>query len=459
MKTKKSVIAVLTVTLLVTAVLIVGCMNPMDGISYQGGNSADSYKAPAGKGVVRFNLSDNNARTILPDLTTTPLSGMYFDVRFTPASGPVTYFPGYAATAPATKATLAQLDNIAISLDAGTYTAMITAYDNAAGATPIAGWTSTTGAISITASQANTPVTVNLTGFVNGTDDGIFSYSITIPDVTYTTTLNITGYGNAYPGSSVILDADDINAASIPLPSGYYIVKVTSSETYYQTQEYTEALHIYPIMTSTMTPLNTPAALVKNIFQVDFDLASELVSNGTAFGIRNIGYANVIGTVANPAPTNPSTAFGGWFKEVGLTTPWTTFATDRVFTDQTMYAKFVPAGTPGTSTFIITFTFADLASPATPSSASISRATFNGGSTVTLTLAPPPGPGNTWDSVTWTIGGTDFSSHVNGSGQLVINNSADFYSILAANFFVVSIVADKGGVPYSPPPVTITVTN
>jgi len=446
MKTKKTVITVLAVTLLISAALVVGCMNQLDELT-----DRDMEDIPVGKGVVRFRISDSNARTVLP---TAPVS-MVYDIKFE-ADG------NSANDKNLTKVDLTTAET-AVSLSPDTYTVTITAFDSATESIPIAGWDNTlntTHALGVVVGAGDAiSITANLLGFVNGDDEGTFECNINIPTgVTYVSTLDIKGYSNTTVKSLVL--ATGVNAISETLDSGYYTVTFKFVEAHCQTIEYKHALHIYPTLTSTLTAVPTPpVSLDENEFEVDFDLNSEPVSNASGtFNSKYIGYAQLV-SIANPVPSTSGRTFAGWYSNVGLTVPWT-IASDRITSSGvTLYAKFNSVS-PGNITFTITFSFADEASGVTPTATTIQRGTtFDEGYSITLVLDAPVS--DSWASVEWSIGDISsaiISTHMNGN-DLEITNTTDFGPILAGDSFVVSVIGTKtGGGIYSPPPVTITVT-
>ncbi|MDR2716740.1 MAG: InlB B-repeat-containing protein [Treponema sp.] len=435
MKTRKMVIAVLTATLLISAALIAGCTNPPDGLSFKPGTE-DNFQIPEGKGVVRLKISDSDARTILP----TPLATMYYDVIFTHATTSANNKTIPADISADNKVAFGAVSGIPIALATGNYSVVITAYNNLAGTIPIAGWT---GNVSITATQT-TGQTANLIAFVDGTGSGTFSYSITVPAGT-TNTFDIVKSGGGTTSPTLIAGT---NAASIPLTSGYYTVKVTSSQTDYLTQQYVRVLHIYPAMTSTM-PTISITALVKNRFQVTFepdDGTVEDTSTNDYSAVTDIKYGSKLTDPGDPIPDLSGYSFGGWYKNSSYTGGAWDFDTDRVLADYDLFAEWIAPGATGNVNFTVTFTFNDVANASASGGGTINRGNFVSGSTVTLTLAAPTT--GSWSGITWYISGmdaTDVADHVNGSNALVINNSSDFWDVLAASSFEVTVVATLGG--------------
>lgn len=288
MKTKKTVIAVLTATLLVSSMLIIGCLAAqIDEINVKGDEEIIDYQVPVGKGVVRFKIADSNIRTILPDFAQYSQYGsnvgkMYFDIKFTRTddlSNDVSYFPkeGPGTSEPLTKANYTTMTS-PIPLTAGVYNYLITAYNQQnknSGLIPIAGYTGT--GLTVTDGHA-TSTHIDLKPLIDPDYDGILSYKITLPQGTYTTkSLKVFEYTDWKTSPSLAHDYgknlnedanDDAESEdTISLPGGYYIVIVTVGNQYYITRQYTEALHIYPGYTSVVYELEVPP-LIQNVFAV-----------------------------------------------------------------------------------------------------------------------------------------------------------------------------------------------
>jgi len=491
MKTKKTVIAVLTAALLISAALIlgvVGCASPMGGASVNPGSTADksTFQIPAGKGVIRFNISDKNARTIMPDADSLELEDMFFQVIFTADSGnsandktlPV---PGNPYIS------YASLTDDPIVMAAGdSYDIQIIAFNQSAvlGSISVAGWSSDA-PIAVNAADTTT-VNADLIAYVNelGVGSGSFSYSVAVPDMDGgydTCEMVITAHSSNYNYPTPLeipLVVDDTTADVVPLPAGYYTVKVTVAKAKYRSEVIVQALQVYPAMTSTWTPIVVPA-LIKNVLDITFNLGvvGTNVSNpsGTFDAlVRNYGTSFPSALVVAPVPTGAYSgySFAGWYTNSTFSGSVFTPPT-RVLTDTALYAKYTPPGTPNAFGVNITFTFGDKGSTVLSSTYnSISRGDFDGGETITLTLAAPSNGdgGGTWSNIKWTLSDLDFttpplSSHVINSGtNLVINNSEDFHPVLNGDI-TVHVMADlsgntkpNGNGPYSAS-ITITVTD
>jgi len=464
MKTKKTLIAVLAVVLVISAGLIVSCIAPLEEIvkpkaaGTQEYTDIDSnYQIPAGKGVIRVKIPENNLRTILPDLSLTPLSGMKFTFVFT-AKG------NGANTTTFTKEDWG--DAIAAhSLNPDTYDVSITAYDST-GLIEVAGWDSLLVAAYasgiVVTSGSSTPVTANLKAIIS-TATGTFAYNINVPAAgVCTTTLTVTKYSDKTV-TPISLTPNQLNVSTETLVSGYYIVDIIFSKDHCQTVQYTHALHIYPAMTSTLLAAATtaPSALVQNEFVVPFTMDSEALTNSSVFASPvYIGYASTI--LISPIPSTPGRAFAGWYEDIACTTtPWN--SANRIIDGSTppLYPKYISVTTG--STFTITFTYPDQEKGLTADSYVITRSTFDNDYEIEFVLAAPLS--GTWDTVTWVIPGIEpgvITANSNGNILTINNSGNDFGKILADTYFMVSVYATKvgeSGVPYSPPPVKITVGN
>jgi len=495
MKTKKIVIAVLMATVLISAALIIGCMDEFNELSLSGEDveSEDNYQAPEGKGLVRFKVGDSeidNKLTILPNFDKYTTSGnniakMYFDVKFTNLEsdtgdahyGEIVYFPHGATPAnPATtKATYTEFYNKPIPLTLGEkYSFVITAYNVAAGTIPIAKYTSVSPGDDIIVSSstiAKGPYT--LTAVIDSTKTGDFVYNISIPDDTdYTNTTNLIEIELVDSGSPQYVDMSGgdsstdpgriIYSNTISLNSGYYLVTFKLEKDNYLSKKYVEAVHIYPGMESKMEW--TPSALVKNTLEVSFDLNSESNDNASYDPAIDGKTQNIVyGFTASPPannPTNASKNFLGWSDDDtdDGTNLWV--FTNKIFKDTTLYAIWKTPDAPSASFKIIMEAFEDAMANATPSGASIdaygntTHIEMDGTNQIQLALDPPDNPLDTWEDITWTVAGVASLASFDNVDTLTITNAAggDFSGLfLNADIYEVYVTAklNSGGPTYS----------
>jgi len=427
---KRRFLAALSAVLLISAALVASCTNPLDGYSDKQDNN--SVEAPAGKGLVRINITDPNAKSILPSL---PAVGtMYYSVQFV---GTATTTIG-ASTA----LTYSALNNVPIALDADTYAITITAWKEAAKTNALAGWTGS----ATVSSGTPTTVSANLEGWTtSGT--GTFTYTITVPALPTTTTtawtittpptsyttceMEVRNASNALVGSVIDLSTPANRTGSIPsISSGYYTVKITLSAANCQNRVVGPIdMLIFNTLTSDYS-YSVPA-LNQNEFSVAFNLNGKNDDDGTCTTTTQSGISNA-GTVSNPGnPGDNGYDFVGWHDNAaGSGTAWTFGSSGtKVFKDTTLYAQW----TPKTATTINIAAIDGVTAPvtgATPVTAVTATAqytgtvawsgnptTFAGGTAYTATITLTPKSGYTLTGVT-----ADFFTV---SGASPVNNSAD----------------------------------
>jgi hypothetical protein len=447
MKTRKTVIAVLTVMLLVAAALIVGCISPLEVASAKQGADAeyaddvDDFQIPAGKGVVKIKLSGNNARTILPDFddyttdkglgTENKIGGMFFDVVFTNVvtSSNVVYFPGGAAASDV-KLSYTAFNNQAVALTENEkYNVVVTAYasEGVSGTPPIAiaGWSSiqeTPYLTGVTVGSGKTTLDANLIGFVTGpVNSGKFDYHITVPKLTqpintvlsYDDTeskLEVVGYSSGTLAYSKVFDDIEndypsvYTASAVGISPGYYKVKVTLVADACQTRVLEEAMHIYPAMTS----IYGTAAATKNVpapNQNNFTIVFESDAGGglsqgnyggageTALTQGSIPNATIT-SVTNPVVTNYT--FDGWYTAASGGSKFD-LTTQLIFRDRNLWARYT---VPTSLAIAVTFDFIDMSNiSVTDGSLTFGYDTINGTGSLELSVT------GTFSTVTWIIDG------------------------------------------------------
>jgi len=340
MFSKRRFLAALSVVLLISAALVTSCMDHLG--DYEDKQGDNVYKeAPAGKGLIRINITDSNARTILPTLPA--VGSMYYSVKFV---GGTTVDIGDT-----TAVAYDKLNNIPIALDIDAYNITITAWKEAARTNPLAGWTGSVGPIG----GGTTDVDANLKGWTtDGT--GTFRYSINVPALPPATWGTLTPAPTSYSTAKMeISSSSDISlgigpntnsSSPLSLSAGYYTVKITLSADNCQDRVVINDMHIYNTEESSWT-YSVPA-LSQNSFSVAFN-TNGIPDTGSSFdntiqdGISNAG------TVTDPHdPENDDYDFEGWF--TGTTgvgdgtvsgTQWVFGSSGtKVFKDTTLYAKW-----------------------------------------------------------------------------------------------------------------------
>jgi len=468
MKTKRTVIAVIAAALLVSAMLIVGCMSQIDEITVKD-DGAINYPIPAGKGVVRFKVADKNVRTILPDFTQYATSDsnvglMFFDIRFTRTTADtdvnkVIYWPGNGdyegeggSGSPTTKETFENVSK-PLTVTAGTYTILITAYDKATGPgiIPIAGTTVT--GLNVTSGTTETR-TIELLPLIDPDYEGKFAYKIKLPEsnlpssAAYSTrTVEIFDYSDwstdpdsaTDVSSGITLTQDDYTEDEESLPGGYYIVKVTVGNPKYITRQYTEALHIYPGYTSVLYELDVPA-LIQNVYDITFDPVHQLTNTPSPDVVaQQITYP---GKVIEPGtPEADNWTFDSW--RVGSKEGVAWDFSVRPSADLHLVALWnQDAG------FTITLKEGteQMGAP-TPDQPSIVRNNFDGLGTFTVTIATPLDGVSSWDvgSIKWSVSGLTGAQVASAviNDELVITNSDTgiFAPLLIDSYLRVTVTA------------------
>jgi hypothetical protein len=437
MKTKKTVIAVFTVTLLLSAALISGCLNPLEVISDK---DAD-YNIPAGKGVIKLNIGGSNgARTIFPDGMTAKLSNMVYDIIWT-GTAPLNANDDMLEKVNITKA------SAPIDLDADTYTVSIIAYDadtwdDGDGTELIvAQWdntlaikTGTPGGLGdynysagIPVTSGSTAVDVNLVGMLSG-GDGTFAYSITttaFDAINSTDLFTVREYTSqsidvkTFPGNTGGFydefsddDTAGVYSDSVDLPAGVYMVTVKLVANNCQDRVVQTLIHVYPSMTTTFNTASTPSANItvpnQNLFTVRFDASDVDTSFGTSGILDKDGIENAKAIPDPGTPLDPSSVdvFDGWWTAKSGGTKWLP-GTDRAFKDRLLYAHWKPdtSGGGGDVTVTISFDVSDPIHIANTSTATSLTDIETGGKVLEFTLS-----GVT--SAVWTLGGQNLTSLV-----------------------------------------------
>ena len=255
MKTKKcGFFAALTVILLVSAVLITNCVNPLDSVGLGGGRK--SVSLPPGKGAIWLNLGEMRS-TIYPDLDGVPVGSLYYQVELI----------DQATVDPANIDLANWLYGDPIEVTAGvTYVVNLFAYTITNGATTpvytgIVG--KGTGTTPVTVNSGNSeevevllsPIAFDDPIYSAGT--GTFLYDLTVPTGTsVAATLTIEPVGGPAlvgPSATVIKDLTITKGATgnegeVLLERGYWRATVTVAQARHQTITLPVIVHIFQNM-------------------------------------------------------------------------------------------------------------------------------------------------------------------------------------------------------------------
>jgi len=454
---KRRFLAVLTAALLISAALITGCTNQFD----EQNKPDDNVIIPEGKGLVRLNLADNSARTILPSSPLPLVTSMYYDIEFTARTNPGTNSKSLSRES----STDAQKP---IVLAVGTYDVTITAWNASTGGKALAGWKSPTEGI-VVASGVSTPVSANLLGWTKD-GDGIFTYTITVP--AFPAAPLLTWIGSSYYACKIEIydDNDDLvdvdiddspiptsltaggaTTRSIKLPAGYYTVVITLSVFNCQDRIITNVLHVYNTMTSSYT-YSVPA-VNQNIFTVRFSLNGQMADDPDSefsIGPTLNKIEQLIENIGKPTdpglPKSTTHTFGGWFRNAGGTgTAWD-FANDLVFQDTILYAKWTEKGTEG-ATITITFTVSDasIASSKVPTdyTGPITYDAINDGDVALVYTLQ----GGTFTNIKWDLDGIAIA----GATGNILTIDDDFPGLdrLVSGTHYLNVKGQRNGQPYN----------
>jgi len=380
MKTRKyGVNIALAAVLLLVAVLIASCPDPLGSVDFQD-------KSPE-QGYIRFNFG-GDSRTIMPtydDIDDAETKGLFVQYEVTISQGATEIF----GPSDDTFATLNDLTTYASypALTVSTaYAIKIDAYKTWTAVSAPSNVLAATGTYNI-ASAAAGPNNVTI-ALSTGSGTGTFTYnlsyngSINFSSLT-TATLGIytdlmgTTQAPTLPGPGTFapVPLGTTGAGSVnTLGAGTYYVKVSlTGATGTQSATYTEVLHIYEGLISAWgasgTPHNFPA-LQSNSHTVTLNNTTG-VSSGTATG--NVAHGAALSTddgnigtyFGATAPAPGGYTFNGWFPnntftagEVISSGAWN-ISTNKVFRPQTLYAQWVSSA-PAVGTWNVTFSLVDV---------------------------------------------------------------------------------------------------
>jgi hypothetical protein len=463
--------AVLAVALLVTAMLVTTCMDPMGGGSGVQGDGTDNYRAPEGMGYIRLNLS-NERSTIMPGTPT--VASLYYRVQFTETTaGNDTSNNKTVPVTTADPMSYTDLTTTAINLAGGpiatplTYDVELFAFNRVEIVTapgtyeflPVTSGKPASDVSIVTGAGINT--VINLVGKTDGTGNGRFTYNVTAPTIPTTldtaATLDVFVYpaftGTSALGGVITLSQGVNNTATVNLPSGFYNVVITFNATNYHKIVIERMLHIYEGLYSEM-PLLTVPALTKNGYDVSYNhnesgtpTVTQDVDNPHAHGsvVSNDFSGDPPENINNVTVEKTGSTFLRWSLGTNLSdTTGFAFGTGgkRIISDITLYALWQD-GTDGTLSFpSVTFTPILDATPVIPLTANISQADYYDSGTaipITITLTNA----TDYTGIYWRYNETTYSVdefHLDGTGDI---------SYLAAGPHYFTVYATAGGITYS----------
>jgi len=393
MKTKKTLLAVLTAVLVMA--LIISCANPFENENPNGNN--EQLPVPEGRTLVRLSFGNSNARTIYPDTSAfvDPEDFGNFILKVVNTSDNATEtlatpFDDYCVYTDFDVGGSGVFD-----LTSGkNYTFTIYAFvddsetfdlDDPLSCKPIA-----MGSKSVTnLSTSNAGIVIELNEIINGTNTGTFAWDVDVATNDYATA-SLTLATVAAPGTAVrTIDLVANSTDSDPtIPSGYYRMVITLTKAKHQTVYVRETIHIYAGLTTTYDA--TLPALRSNWHQVDFDYDGATTDGPTDTEAEHgttiaVAYATEKGDSDPPENTGDTTkVFGGWYYDSGYTKP--AAGTALILQPVTLYAKWIPADTTINFTISLNWTGGGTP-PVVTGSGSYTYATLGDPNSGTLTLS------------------------------------------------------------------------
>jgi uncharacterized repeat protein (TIGR02543 family) len=398
MKTKNcGVYAALAAVLLVSAILVTNCVDPLGigGVADTGSWQSSLPAAPPGKAYLRVILPDAGAgRTILPENPGTILS-YKVSILGKNSEG------SFGATAKDGAVDFGSSSEIFV-VNEGYYTVTVAGYtsSNVSG-DPVAMGQDlgpTSAGVHVTQALGGS-ASVTLTKIIDDDVDGSLYYNFMLPTGLDTASLSVITYSGgtaAITPVNLILTAGS-NVGTIAVPSGYHWVNVALTKAKHESVTYSQILHIYGGQTSRWGLVGTPANLVinKNRWDVTLNANTGIAGSlGTDWDNGTAGWPNG-GTVTTPTtnyiPTKSGATFDGWYTQAGTGgvatgTKWV-FTGDTnpnlIYRDIILYANWATVQT------------GDLAITITPYTHDAQEGTFDFGTSVaSVAYAPPPGGPN-----------------------------------------------------------------
>lgn len=207
------------------------------------------------------------------------------------------------------------------------------------------GWTSISGATNASYTTAATSMADSgnkYRCYVSNSQGNVTSNEATLtvnaPAATYAVTVNLTLDGNSYTGRTVTIQQGTGAVYTLSGTGGTYSNSAVPDGTY----------TIYKDSVSTgksVTVNGAAASTTLDFFTVSFNANGGTPAPADQVVIKD-GYAS-----APAAITKGTDTFGGWYSDSALSSPWT-FATSKVTSATTLYAKWTPQ-TVATPTFSV----------------------------------------------------------------------------------------------------------
>lgn len=453
MKTKKcGVYAALAAVLLISAVLITNCVDPLNGLSVPK-EEQPRFTPPPGKGYIVLNFGESGSssgRTIRPDTAVLfPNIGSFdkFDLEITDTN---------SSHASPTNILLQNKDIAEIegpfTLDASDYDIEVWAYKTTHGAKATA--VAYGAAMAESISGAGNTVAIVLAEIANNYNTGgVGTFTLNLTNDTSSSAatgatmsvIPLTAGGTTITAESLTIGTlAYTNANMVP---GYYRVEVTLSRTGGLSTITREILHIYQGMTSTWTATLPPVNA--NVYTITYEFNHSSVT-GLQNDINNpITHGGVIGgPTTDPSglavPTG-SIGWGGWFKESSAPRGDEIVIGYRPYKTETYYGYWLPEG----ATISITYGMSGANDPQISATTDI---TLSGTGPYTGSINRNSAP-----TITFTVNNDDqytsFSWQITTSSQISSTKDIEIdfsgHDFMLAGTHVITVTATKAGTPYT----------
>jgi len=475
MKTRKSgAYAALAAVLLISAVLITNCVDPINpgGLFVpKGKDQPAAFVPPPGMGYVMLNFGAGRTIRPLSGYVTDVDDFTRFDVQLTAVAGQGgATVPAETVVAAAPKTALQVLEDKAFTASPGKYNFEVWAY-TAAGAT------AKTGAVAYGVSDEFTVSagTGSSQGVVLGvitdatavgsTGKGTFTWALTSNTSITKVELTIAEYLSGDPVEN--FEDEDITGkltggtATATLDPGYYRVSFACTGPGVKSATIREILHVYQGMTShhaaSLPTLNPNEYTITYVFNDTNNTPT--TSNFNETGL--VHGAAIAGPTTPPSAANyyPGYTWQGWFTTnvaIGTSAAGGNLAAINVYTPiktQTLYGRWVHEGLYVTVTWeeptdendpVITVT--DITVPASPTPINATGYTLSRETppTIRFAVAAPPG-GGSYSNYEWSVSTTN--NEGNGATFDLNFASAANIQLLIAGDLEIMVKADYSGAP------------
>jgi len=402
------------------------------------GNEADKNPLPADTGAFTLRLADPAGRTIMPN--SPALSDFaVFNLRFEPVDAPLvtepidedrTYTTGSAELAP-------------VILAVGTYNLTVSAYRDG-GKTRLAAREET----SITIIPGNNTKTVTLKPLLsgNGSNDGTFSWNITISAGTTTVNsaaMTIKNSGGETQGAVENLSSTGISTGTRSLAPGIYTVVFNlegKEGDKNKAAEWDELLYVYATLDSSFIYTFTEDHFYKTHWNVTLDydtnanVGDTYPDNTIAIGTQSVLHGVSLNSLS-PAPllgpTKRGYRFEGWFTDKACTAKWN--LDNPIHEDLYLWAGWTP------NKYNLTLSFDAITDPM--AGESFPAITISRGKTTpvscTITVT------GTYDSISWVIDGVGAYPDVSGtSSPITLSGATLSYNTLGGHVLRLEVKKD-----------------